>query len=97
MLVLELGVRAEKRLYLGLDHLLQHPPRTIPQHQQQRGITDTRPWPRQTNNRILSNGVSFLVTLNITEDTPPHPSATKVEHSSCSRFLSQHGQIATPA
>ena len=28
------------------------------------------------------HGVSFLVTLNITEDTPPQPSSTKFEHSS---------------
>ena len=39
---LEFGVRAEIRLYFGLDHLLQHPPRPVPQHQQQRIIGDTR-------------------------------------------------------
>jgi hypothetical protein len=50
--VLDLGVRAEKRLYLGLDHLLQHAPRPIPQHQQQRVIGDTRPWQPQSNNGI---------------------------------------------
>jgi hypothetical protein len=82
MRVLELGVRAEKSLDLGLDHLLQHPPRPIPQHQQQRIIGDTRPWPRQTNNGIPLHGVSFRVTSNITKDTPPQPSSTKFEHSS---------------
>jgi hypothetical protein len=79
--ILELGMSCPKCLHLGLDHLLQHPPRAIPQHQQQRIVTDTRPWPCQTNNRILSHGVSFLVTSNITEDTPPHPSSTKFGYS----------------
>jgi hypothetical protein len=82
MRVLELGVRPEKRFYLGLDHLLQHAARPIPQHQQQRIIGDTRPWPRQANNGIPLHGVSFRVTSNITEDTPPQPSSTKFEHSS---------------
>ena len=54
MRVLEFGVRTNKRLELGLDHLLQHAPRPVPQHQQQRIIGDTRPWPRQTNNGCLS-------------------------------------------
>ncbi len=58
MRVLELGVRAEKRLNLGLDHLLQHPPRPVPHHQQ-RIIGDIRPWPCQTNNDIpLPSAVS---------------------------------------
>jgi hypothetical protein len=80
--ILELGMRCQKCLHLGLDHLLQHASRAIPQHQQERVVADTRPWPCQTNNGILSHGVSFLVTLNITEDTPPQPSSTKFEHSS---------------
>jgi hypothetical protein len=77
-----LGVRRHERLHLRLDHLLQHASRAIPQHQQQRGVGDTRPWPCQTNNGILSHGVSFLVTLNVTEDTLPQLSSTKFEHSS---------------
>ena len=64
-------MRAEKRLCLGLDQLEQDTSRSIPQHQQQRIVDDTRSWPRQTDNGILSHGVSFRVTLNITEDTPP--------------------------
>ena len=59
MRILVLGMRAEIRLYLGLDHLLQHPPRPIPQHQQQRIIGDTRSWQPQSNNAIpLPSAVS---------------------------------------
>ena len=52
--VLDLGVRRQERLYLHLDHRLRHPPCPSPQHQQQRKIGDTRPWPHQTNSGILS-------------------------------------------
>ena len=52
MRILDVGVSCEKRLELGLDDLQQHPPRPIPQHQQQRIVGDTRSWPRRTNKGI---------------------------------------------
>ena len=62
---------------LGLDRAHQHAPGTVAQHRQQRVVGNTASWPRQPDNAILLHGVSFLVTLNITEDTPPPASATK--------------------
>jgi hypothetical protein len=44
--VLELGVCREEPLDLGLDHLLQHPPRSRPQHLEQRIVRQARPWAR---------------------------------------------------
>jgi len=62
--------------------LRQHAPGTLAQYRQQRIIGNAHSWPRQPDNAILLHGVSFLVTLNITEDTPPPASATKSSHSS---------------
>jgi hypothetical protein len=79
--ILELDVRRQERLDLGLDDLLQHPPRPCPQHRQQRIFGDARPWPRQPDNGILLHGVSSPVRSNITEDTPPPASSTKFGYS----------------
>src|SRR4051812_18144215 len=72
----------DEPLDLGLDRLRQHAPGTLAQYRQQRIIGNAHSWPRQPDNAILLHGVSFLVTLNITEDTPPPASATKSSHSS---------------
>ena len=45
-------------------------------------LNSNRPsWLWQGDNAILLHGVSFLVTSNITEDTPPPASATKFSYS----------------
>src|SRR4051794_37774580 len=75
----------DEPLDLGLDRLRQHAPGTLAQYRQQRIIGNAHSWPRQPDNAILLHGVSFLVTLNITEDTPPPASATKSSHSSAER------------
>ena len=82
MLVDQRGMGSQKRLDLGPDRLHQHPPGALAQHRQQRIVRDARSWSGQGDNAILRHGVSFLVTSNITEDTPPPTSATKFGHSS---------------
>jgi hypothetical protein len=56
--VLELGLRREERLDLGLDRLLQHPTRSRPQHLEQRIVLDAATCPRQPNDGIFLHGVS---------------------------------------
>ena len=73
LLVSEPGMGGEERLHFGLDSLHQHPLGALAQHGQQRIVRDARSWPGQDDNAILLHGVSFLVTSNITEDTPPPP------------------------
>jgi hypothetical protein len=58
MPILKLGVRPEKCLDLGLDDLLQHPPRSRSQHLEQRIVGHARTWARQPNDGILLHGVS---------------------------------------
>src|SRR3954454_1185388 len=67
----EVGVGGDECLHLGLDHLHQHPPRSLAQHRQQRVVRDRRAWLRQRDDGTFLHGVSFLVTCTITEDTPP--------------------------
>jgi hypothetical protein len=82
LLVDQARTPGDEPLDLGLDRLRQHAPGTLAQYRQQRIIGNAHSWPRQPDNAILLHGVSFLVTLNITEDTPPPASATKSSHSS---------------
>src|SRR4051812_4393465 len=67
---------------LGLDRVRQHAPSAVAQHSQQRVVGNAPSWSGQPDNDILVHGVSFMVNLNITEDTPPSASATKSAHSS---------------
>jgi len=81
LLVHEPSMAGKERLDLGLDRLRQHPPGALAQHRQQRIVRDARSWSGQADNAILLHGVSFLVTSNITEDTPPPTLATKFGYS----------------
>src|SRR3954463_8096787 len=58
----EVGVGGDECLHLGLDHLHQHPPRSLAQHRQQRVVRDRRAWLRQRDDGTFLHGVSFLVT-----------------------------------
>src|SRR4051794_20868353 len=82
MLVDQACARRDEAFDLSLDRVRQHATGAIAKHKQQWVLGNAPSWPRQPDNAILLHGVSFLVTLNITEDTPPSALATKSRHSS---------------